>query len=69
VRFSVPSDQSVTLTLTDALGRRIRTVESGIVERGTHERVMSTANLPAGRYFLRLAGESQRQTRMLTVAK
>lgn len=53
VRFAVPEQQDVSLRLYDVLGRQVRTVQQGDVQR-RQELQVDVSGLPSGTYFLRL---------------
>ena len=55
VRYEVPTGGPVTLTVYDALGRRVRTLLDGPVAAGPGTVRLETAGLPAGTYLVRLA--------------
>jgi hypothetical protein len=66
--------RDVRLTITDAAGRRVRTVRSGPVTGGAHGFIwdgMDDAGQPAapGLYIATLAGDGRRQSRKLTLIR
>ncbi|MDX1439023.1 MAG: T9SS type A sorting domain-containing protein [Rubricoccaceae bacterium] len=59
VRFKVADEQSVTVSLFDALGRKVATLFSGFVESNRFETVrIDGSRLPSGTYTVRLEGEN-----------
>jgi hypothetical protein len=59
VRFSVEEAQRMTLTLYDAVGRRVRTLYEGNLAAGATESVVVDGSaLPSGTYTVRLEGKS-----------
>jgi hypothetical protein len=56
IRFELPVDSRVTLSVYDILGRRVQTLVAGAVEEaGVHEVRFSGANLASGVYFYRIS--------------
>ena len=60
IRFSVPEDQSVTVTVVDALGREVKRIADGWMPAGAHEtrwdgRDERGSRAAAGVYFLRIS--------------
>ena len=69
LRFAVPEghDEAVTLTVHDALGRKIRTIEPQSAGR-RHRMPIDVAGWPSGAYFVRLrAGPTVRTERLVVV--
>lgn len=54
IRYTVPTSEDVTLTVYDALGRRIKTLIEGRVSAGTHEVDFRADGLSSGVYIYRL---------------
>jgi hypothetical protein len=67
VRYHVQASGPVALDLYDVLGRHVRSVFAGVAGAGPNETALSLADLPAGRYVLRLTGEAGVATRSITV--
>ena len=57
VRFAVPNQQPVRITLYDMLGRRVQTVVDTDAE-GRTEQVLDVSDLASGTYFLRMQTEA-----------
>ena len=68
VRYAVPNQQAVTLTLYDLMGRRVRTVERK-TQSGRHEVSVSATGLASGTYLLRLTAGKETRTERLTVVQ
>lgn len=71
-RFGVTTSKpgTATVTLYDALGRRVRRVWTDDVQAGTrHVVTVQVQDLPSGTYFARLTGPGGTQTRRLTVVQ
>ena len=70
VGFAVTRPQRVELALYDALGRRLRTLYTGVVEPNVRTEVQVTGQgLPNGLYLVRLAGASFSTTRRVTLIR
>ncbi|MEL6615207.1 MAG: sulfatase-like hydrolase/transferase [Bacteroidota bacterium] len=68
VRYRLAQRAEVTLTLVDALGRRVRTLDRGPREARLHRVDLDTGPLAAGVYILRLvAGDTVATERLLIV--
>jgi len=62
IRYQVPRDAFVTLTVYDALGRRVATLVSGDRSAGSYRAEFDARDLPAGMYFYRLDAGDYRAT-------
>jgi hypothetical protein len=70
VRLNVPSSQSVSVGLYNALGQRVRTLFSGRAAPSDPVRAtLDTGELAPGIYFVRAEGASLSQTQRVTVVK
>ncbi|MEE9271486.1 MAG: FlgD immunoglobulin-like domain containing protein [Candidatus Krumholzibacteria bacterium] len=74
IRYTLPADARVTLTIHDAVGRRIRMLVDGDQAADTYEvewngRDDRGAVVPSGVYFSRLRTGSNRQTRKMVLLK
>ena len=74
VSFAVasPRTQAITLTVHDLVGRRVATIQSGVLPAGEHPfrwdgRDTDGRMLPSGRYFIRLAAGSVRESRAVSL--
>jgi hypothetical protein len=66
-RLSAPS--FVTLTVTNALGQMVATLEEGHLSAGKHVRTFSAGQFPSGVYFYTLTAGTVRQTRSMLLVK
>ena len=66
--YSLAEPAEVTLTLYDALGRRVRTLAEGPQPAGEHEITLG-AGLPAGTYVVRFEAGGQSWTERVTVVR
>ncbi|GAB5521940.1 MAG: choice-of-anchor B family protein [Rhodothermales bacterium] len=67
VRLALTEAEQVTITLTDVLGRTVRTVHEGPLEAATHRLRIDTADLASGNYLIRI--QTDTFTRTLPVAR
>jgi len=68
-RLTAHTEQAVTVTLHDVLGRTVRTVYEGRVGPNGRDLSVSVGNLSTGMYFVRVQGSSMTATRRITVAR
>ncbi|MCC6866926.1 MAG: hypothetical protein IT280_12300 [Ignavibacteria bacterium] len=54
IKFSLPEDNYILLTISDILGNSIKTLTYGILKKGNHTVFFNGENYPSGLYFLRL---------------
>jgi len=52
--YEIPSDGNVRITITDPLGREIRTVQTGFISAGKHSISIDESMLSGGTYFIRI---------------
>ncbi len=69
VAFSLAAPSAATLTLLDALGRRVAVLAEGDFAAARHEVRLDTRGLAAGTYVVRLETAAGVQTRTLTVVR
>lgn len=70
IEFGLPTDQSVVIKLYDVLGREVKELLRGKVERGHHVITMHSESLSSGVYFYQLLTESgQRVTKPMILIK
>lgn len=69
VRYHIPAAQEVELAIYDATGRRVRLLEAGRREAGTHVAVFEAGALPGGVYFCRLSAGGDAVTGRLALVK
>jgi len=67
VTFDLPRRAAVSLIVTDALGRRVATLEEGLCDAGRHTRTLSGDALPPGNYHLLLRSGDKVRTRTITL--
>jgi hypothetical protein len=68
VRFDVPKQTSVSVTVLDACGRVVRTLVSGRLDPGHYERRLDAGlALPAGIYVVNLAASGRRLSRKIVL--
>jgi hypothetical protein len=59
ISFSVTERSAVMLTVYNALGQLVSTVENGIIDAGVYEYSFNASQMPSGIYFYRLEAVSQ----------
>jgi hypothetical protein len=74
LRFEILRAQAVTLDVVDVAGRLVRSLESGRLAAGAHERVWDgrtrdSRRVAAGTYFVHFRARETRETRRVTVAR
>ncbi len=68
MRFDVPRQTDVDVSLLDACGRVVRTLAAGELSAGHYERQLDAGSaLPAGVYVLRLAAGGTRLSRKIVL--
>lgn len=69
VRFGLPAEGPVRLTVYDALGRRVADLADGTLAAGWHTATLATAGLAGGVYLVRLDAGDRSLTQRLTVTR
>ncbi len=69
IRFALPREMPVDVGVFDVTGRRIATLQSGVVEAGVHALNWQPTAVPSGVYFVRLATPEALETRKVVVAR
>jgi len=69
IRYALPEEVSVRLTVYDVLGREVAVLVDGVQPAGTHTAVFEAAGLPSGVYLYRLKAGTFAETRRLTLSK
>jgi|GEM_PF-6908615 len=69
VTVAVPTDTALTLLISDAKGKLIKTVDVGRVRRGTHRIYMNTGRLDPGIYLLVADGLEEHLVARVLVAR
>jgi hypothetical protein len=68
IKYSVPKDGYVSLTVYNALGQQAANLVNGIVKAGSHEVTFTAKNLSSGVYYYRIqAGENVSVKKMMVV--
>ena len=65
--FAVPAEQSVTISLIDALGVEVKSLYNGVA-KGLNRVEISTEGLAAGVYFYKMTTNGRTETRQLVIA-
>lgn len=69
IRYSLPGESHVELSLFDASGRRVRGLTAGTRKPGAHEEPLSVDGLPGGVYFVRLTTNLGSLSRRLLIVR
>ena len=69
ISYSLPKNRFVTLTIYDALGRKVETLVNEQQGVGNHSINFDASRLPSGAYFYRLQAGTYTQTKKLLLLK
>jgi hypothetical protein len=69
IKYSIPQNGFVKITLHDILGSEIRTLVSQTVQPGTYEILLDGSDLSSGLYFVRLSSENIQRTLKISLIK
>ncbi|MBE0552007.1 MAG: S8 family peptidase [Ignavibacterium sp.] len=69
IKYFIPQNSFVKITLHDILGSEIRTLVSENVQPGNYEIVLDGSNLSSGMYFVRLSSENIQRTLKISLIK
>jgi hypothetical protein len=69
IRYDLPVASEVRLEVFDLLGRKVATLENGLVQSGTHEVYFNASGLSSGIYIYRLHAGQQVLTRQMVLVK
>lgn len=69
IRFQLPTQMNVNLSIYDILGRQVGVVFNGLKSEGTHSIQFDASNLASGIYFYRLTTSDGVLTRKMTLIK
>jgi hypothetical protein len=69
IRYGLPVQADVTLTVFDVLGQRVAVLEEGMRSAGYHEVTFDAKTLPSGVYFYRLQAGSSTETKRLLLLR
>jgi hypothetical protein len=69
IRYELGEESDYTLTLFDAMGRKLRTLEQGHKAAGKHEYVLDASDLPSGVYLYRLDAKDFSDTKRMVLSK
>jgi len=74
IRYSLPEDARIRLTINDVMGREVTTLVNGECSAGTYTKVWNGANragvsVASGTYYLRIESDKFTQVRKLTLIK
>ncbi|HEX7571458.1 MAG TPA: T9SS type A sorting domain-containing protein, partial [Bacteroidota bacterium] len=69
IRYSVPRDGYVRLTVFNLLGQEVARLYDGTQQAGTYEVAIANVNLPSGIYFYRLIAPGFAETKKMVVSR
>jgi hypothetical protein len=69
IRYQLPATSNVQLDVFDVLGRKVATLENGLVQAGTHEVYFDASGFSSGIYIYRLNTGQQVLTRQMVLVK
>jgi hypothetical protein len=69
IRFAVPRQALVTITVYNLLGQKVATLANQVMSPGTRTVTWDAAGMPAGVYLCRLAAPGSLQTRKLLLLR
>jgi len=69
IRYSLPADDNVKLTVFDMLGREVATLVDGFQTAGEHQATWNASQLSSGKYFYRLESGKSVIIKMMTLLK
>jgi len=69
IKYSIPQNSFVKITLHDILGSEIKTLVNETVQPGTYEITLSGSDLSSGMYFVRLSSENIQRTLKISLIK
>jgi len=69
IRYQLPVNSTVTLTVFDMLGREVTTLVNDIKNAGSHETKFDGSKLPSGMYVYTLRAGNYTQTKKLVLLK
>lgn len=68
IRYSLPTEGTVTLSVTDVFGKEVVRLLDGVVQNpGTHSVIFESNNLPSGMYYYRLETGQRTKTKIMVV--
>ncbi len=69
IKFTIPEDNLVNITVFNSLGEKVATLLNGITEKGSHSLTFNAAGLASGMYILRIASGSFSKTIKMNLLK
>jgi hypothetical protein len=69
IRFGVPHETTASVTLYDAIGRRVRILFSGTVKEGYHEVTMDAKHFASGVYWYEMVSDGYRDRKKLLLVR
>lgn len=69
IRYALPEESNVEITVYDVLGRRVKRLVSGTKKAGWHQATLSAAELSVGTYLVRLQAEGKTKTQTMKLVR
>ena len=69
IEIDVPETTSIRVAVYDVLGRQVQLLKDDVVDAGRHTITLTSEELPAGQYFVRLSTSDKVITRQVSVVK
>lgn len=69
IKYSIPKRMNIKLIVFDALGREVKELVNGIVDKGEHEVMFSGSELSSGIYFYKIIAENYVNTQKMILIK
>jgi subtilisin-like proprotein convertase family protein len=69
IRFDLPKNSKVKLTVFDILGREVTTLINNVLEVGSHEVILDGSNLTSGVYFYEIVAGDYREMKKMVLLK
>ena len=69
IQFTLPTESTVLLTVSDVLGRTVKTLASGHMGAGVHEAVFNAADFPNGVYRYTLTADGGSVSKSMTLLR
>jgi len=69
IRYSLPEQSRITLSVYDVYGRVVAQLVSGVVAAGVHATALDAGSLSSGTYYYKLQSPGHSIVRMLTVVR
>ena len=69
IKYELPLQSHITIEIFDLLGRRVNSLQDGILPAGYHQATWNADDLPSGMYFYRIQAGEFAETRKMILLK